>query len=158
MTVCCMYPTLVIWRWQFNHCKHECESAKDNGCCINVCTMKAVHFIETTEDGAIVNLQGIARSYMLSIGNASFWEPVINDSVEQCSSKYVEKNRQFKCEVIPNKLYKVIECSYRENYLNCPVFNLYRIPQCEHTMSYVRECMESDDSEVEDEDVDDENL
>lgn len=72
---CCIYPRLVIWKWQFNLCREKCnlpynftqEEYVEKGCCHLTCCMKYAKIIAENPliDG--VDSEGLKFSFLLSV-------------------------------------------------------------------------------------------
>lgn len=149
MSICCEYPSLVVWRWQANICIAECEKSgrgKDR-CCVTPCCFGIAGILNVikNEDGSVaqvdVDPRGLIYSYLLSVGNDTLWLPVVTNSVNRCYEQFSEQNNAYDCDVIPLNLFIVINCAYGENYLKCPRWNPYNIRECEFTYKYVEKCM-----------------
>ena len=87
-----------------------------------------------------INFRGLVYSFMLSIGNDSLWDPVVNNVVSRCYDQFGAVGTEFDCDVIPLSLYEVIRCSYNQNFLQCPTWNSHGIEECKYTYDYVSQC------------------
>lgn len=84
--------------------------------------------------------EGLVTSFVMSVGNNSKWANVVQDSVGRCYSQFSESD-EYDCNgQIPLLLYRIIDCSYVENYLRCPTWNPYDIMECNYTSQYVDQC------------------
>lgn len=152
-TVCCEYPVLVIWMWQYKICVKECK-AQDRAnerCCILPCCFRFLGVLnitkttdpETNEEKVTtdVDWNGLVYSFLLSVGNDTRWLPVVTDSTSRCYNDFSGSNDEIDCDVIPRSLYTVIDCAYVENYVKCPVFNPAGLKECSYTMQYAQKCL-----------------
>lgn len=139
---CCVYPLIVVWRWQYDRCTISCSSQFFSRCCVLVCCLNQMGALQGSNVPQRLNPAALVSSFMLSVQNNTACEPVVKTSVEQCSMKHPEKIEPVQCEVIPGAFYNVLECSYIENFKNCPVWNPLNLEQCNATMQYARECLQ----------------
>jgi hypothetical protein len=53
-------------------------------------------------------------------------------------------NTTLDCDAIPYHAYRVIDCVYARNYINCPEidWNTNKLDFCDGTENYVEECLE----------------
>lgn len=146
-----MYPTFVLWWWQYNTCNNNCKDVEDylaKICCQWRCYyVEAIHlFILTTnDDGSVaksdINTTSLIASFLLSVGNDTRWAPVVTNSVQRCyDDLYQSKEGKLFCDILPKTLYSVIDCTYNENFLKCPVWNPHNLIECEYTYKYVEKC------------------
>lgn len=147
-TICCQYPVLVVWNWLFRACYAECRHLGMGwimSCCVNICCYKSGGMLDVInfENGTVekVNIvpKGIANGLMLSIGNDSRWTSVIEISVERCYEQFFDPTPSRFC-AIPDSIFEVIDCTYTQNFMKCPIWNPHGIAECEYTMRYVTEC------------------
>lgn len=145
-TDCCKYPLLVIKRAPYNECVAQCKNFTFKHCCMSVCTFRKIGVLNevTNEDEAPppseVDWTSLVSSFMMSVKGDDQWLPVINASVYRCYTQFSESNMGMHCAVIPLNLYYVIDCSYDENFLKCPPWNLNNIKACADTWNYVKKC------------------
>lgn len=148
--ICCEYPTLVIWAWQYKACQDECKklSLGLRRCCIDICNQRTSKILNIFYDdkGTVANTsvshEGLYTGFMLSVGNDTRWTPIIKSSVDYCYEKYVNVKMGVMC-MIPQHLYRIIDCIYHEDFLNCPVWNAHRLKECEYTFQYIQKCGKS---------------
>lgn len=146
-TICCEYPILVIWTWQYRLCEAQCEKDGEKGknCCILPCCLNTLGVMNTmvNEDGKKqieVDWKGLVYSFLLSVGNDTQWTPIITETVQRCYSQFSETN-EFLCgDRIPSHLFLIIDCSYLEHYLKCAKWNPHDLKECEYTYKYVQKC------------------
>lgn len=147
-TACCLFPTLVFWRWQINQCKAQCKDAPEDEfhCCCVLCDKKLIGLVADDDEASDRYLHnpvdGIIYSFMLSIGNDSAWKPVVETAAKHCND-VVEKKAEYTNCNIPKHLYRIIDCVYSENYFNCPenVWNPDGLNlECQHAKDYIDQC------------------
>jgi hypothetical protein len=96
-TICCRYPTFVIWKWQYNECVDHCSTF--DLCCFAICTLQKLDVLEIEDDGdASISAQGLIVAFMLSVGNDTQWLPVITDSVHRCHDQFANGGGDYKCD------------------------------------------------------------
>lgn len=146
-TICCKYPGLVLWRYQYEECGVECAEAEknpdDRGCCMLVCCFKKIGVLKFPDDPkqpAKIDPEGFVYSFLLSVGNDTAWEPVIRKSTRRCYDDNNGVSTGDICNVPFIFLENIVTCAYKENFLRCPVFNPHRLPQCETSRQFVDEC------------------
>lgn len=137
----------MILDFQFNECLHLCKDYKDdeNNCCLRICSLKQIEVLLFSTDPNMkpqVNYEGLTYSFLLSIDNDTRWEPVIRASTSRCYYDQFGTTDGYQCDVIPNSLYNVIECSYKENFLKCPNYNPNEISECKETYEFLELCYE----------------
>lgn len=148
-TICCHYPLLVMWTYQYNECLAECNVTgwdTHGSCCLQPCCLRKIGLLNPVynEDGVLskseVDWLGLVYSFMLSVGNDTQWFPVVNGTSYRCYLSYSETQNGVDCGGIPLNLYDVIGCCYNENFLKCPPWNPHNIKQCDQTWQYVKKC------------------
>lgn len=147
-TICCQYPVLVVWTWQYKQCMSDCsiEPKKPTRCCMVPCCHRLNGILKDIqkEDGSIaqvdVDPNGLISSFLLSVGNDTKWRPVVTNAVTRCYEQNSENQNGYDCEVIPMNLYLIIDCSYNEQFLKCPNYNPHNIKECEYTHQYIDQC------------------
>lgn len=146
-TICCEYPQIVIWRWQFDQCCDQCAAQDKSGdrCCILSCCFGLMGMLQfsQSDDGnttATFMQEGMVYSFLLSVGNDTAWLPVITASTQRCTDQFGGNDEGFDCDVIPISLYTIMDCSYNQNYLKCPTWNSYNLAACDYTYQYVQKC------------------
>jgi hypothetical protein len=90
----------------------------------------------------ILDPQSLRDSFLFSVKNEPAWEPVITRSVQRCAYDLIGSSDEYQCEVVPMEFYSIIDCTYKENFLKCPVYNPFKLPECSATRRYVEECIE----------------
>jgi hypothetical protein len=108
-----------------------------------------------------MDYKGLIYSFMLSVGNDTIWKSVIENTAKSCFEQFDGANEGYECKgllgftvvkdyslisfipVIPLELYRIIDCSYTENYIRCPTLNTH--PDCVNTMNFVKKCLRGDD-------------
>lgn len=157
-TICCLYPSFVIVREDFEVCKTECnqkfeniEDSYDLYCCINLCALLRLNVMieDKKNPGRFqLNLEGFIKSFMMSIENNSKWLPTVTKSSKRCFDDFYEPHHEntqdIYCDGIPSSFYEIINCCYIENFLRSPVFNPKSLKECEFTLRYVDECLRSE--------------
>lgn len=144
-TVCCQYPSLVLWRWQLNQCIGECQNINqiDNSCCISVCNYRLLSVIPQPNNNAnnasFDPTEGLITAFMLSIGNTSEWTQTIRDSCTLCNNA-VGKQPEYDSCGIPIHLYSIVNCAYNEMFFNCPKWNPSNIQECDFTRQFIDTC------------------
>lgn len=132
-----------MWTWDYESCANTCaqQGQANERCCMQPCLYQRLGVLSS--QGYAINPQGLAYSFMLSVGNDSQWQQVVTDSCDQCVGGY---NPQVKppvdCEIIPIVLYHMINCAYNEIYVNCPPWNPESLNECNYTKDYVNSCFE----------------
>ena len=152
-TECWEYPQLVLWSWDADECDATCIAeghVTENGlaehCCALTCSYYKMGIISSSRNSQgdlepiVFHWQGFVSSFMLSVGNDSKWESVIHDSVQRCYFQYEFNTHGLYCNLIPLNLWEIFECSYRQNFLDCPVWNPKDLPECEFAKEYVSKC------------------
>lgn len=95
-----------------------------------------------TKNRAItVNIAGLVHSFMLSVDNDPLWLPIVTSTTRRCYDDYVNANDELYCGEIPKYLYDIVDCTYIENFLRCPLFNPKKLEQCRLTLEYVDKCL-----------------
>jgi hypothetical protein len=142
LTACCEYPGIVIWDWQYQYCQDYCDAhdTGDDRCCTLVCAMNTLGVLSSITEPSDVNCAGLVGSFLMSVGNDSQWLPVINASVTRCFSQMSGSNTGYDCTVVPNSLYAIADCSYKENYLKCPNWNPNKYEACTYSHDYIEKC------------------
>lgn len=88
-----------------------------------------------------INWRGLAKSFMLSVGNDSQWEEPVESSCEECLRRSLPiRPAATDCLEMPLQIYTVINCAYNEIYLKCPPWNPHDIKECEFTKQFIQEC------------------
>lgn len=147
-TVCCQYPVLVVWKWQYDECLKKCtqKGHSFNHCCVFPCCFNKLGVLKViyADDGNVtsvdVDWRGPVYSFMLSIGNDTRWEPLLNSVVGRCNEQFGGTDGSLHCGEIPNSLFDVIDCCYKQNFLQCPTWNPFLIPECQYTFDFVSKC------------------
>lgn len=78
---------------------------------------------------------------MTSVGNDPIWLPIVTLTTKRCYADFFDFSDEYYCDEIPKYLYDVVDCTYIENFLRCPLFNPKRLNQCLMTFQYVDECL-----------------
>lgn len=144
-TICCLYPTIVMWRWQLDECQRQCKDMDDDDmrCCILICNYRILDFLpkENSNEKNFTHdpTKGMISSFMLSVGNATNWAKAVNESCSYCN-EVIEKVEEFDSCGIPNHLYEIFDCAYNEIFYNCPPWNPHNITECEYTKQYIDLC------------------
>lgn len=139
---CCEYPLVVVWTWQYELCQESCSDDMLERCCVLTCCLNQVGILDTLDTPNInINKEALVESYMMSVSNNSVWQPVVEASVSICMERFAGESFDHECHVIPRTLYSVIDCTYIENFMGCPLWNPDNDDQCEFTSQYVQECM-----------------
>lgn len=143
-TVCCKYPTMVLWRWKYSACVDECQKKQANDdCCLMVCNYRSFGAIpqanETTNNATHDSTSALAYSFLLSVGNDTQWTGVVDESLSYCSS-IVIKQALFDTCGFPFHLFEIIDCSYNEIYFRCPFWNPFNLKACDYTREYIDLC------------------
>jgi hypothetical protein len=86
-----------------------------------------------------VDPQGLVYSFLLSVGNDTSWEPIVKSSTQRCYDDNYGSVEGYQCDVIPLSLFEIINCCLKENYLKCPVYNPYRLSECQATRQFIEE-------------------
>lgn len=134
-TICCKYPTLVMFRWQFLQCLKLCPD--EDECCIKTCNFRSLDFIPNFVNAENHNpCNGLSYSFLLSVGNNSEWVEPISESCKFCFDEVARDSSQVDECNIPYHLYDIINCVYSENYFRCPNFNPFFVKECELTREY----------------------
>lgn len=147
-SICCEYPILVIWTYQYLECEEVCTDNEDFDCCLLGCCFNKLGVTLLTKDekgnvlGVDVDWHGLVYSFLLSVGNDTKWEPVLMDSVARCNEQFGGTANGYECSVIPLSLYDVIGCSYIQNYLKCANWNPYEMPECKYTYEFASTCID----------------
>ena len=154
LSICCEYPKVVMWNWQWDECEASCkakghinEKGEGEHCCMMTCTFNVMGLFSMGRNdfGQVVpgdvHWQGFVFAFMLSIDNDTRWETVINENVKQCDQQFGDTYDDFYCDYIPLSLWKVSECSYKQNYLKCPYWNPRNLPECRYAYEFVSECV-----------------
>lgn len=141
-TICCEYPTIVMWRFQQVRCQEECQKATTiDNCCASLCNYRTIGFIpKTSQSSTFDPTKGLTYSFALSIGNSSNWMDIIETACTNCYEN-TEKTDDFDSCGIPLSLFTVIDCAYSEMFIKCAEFNPHRIEECALTKEYVRDCL-----------------
>lgn len=146
-TICCQYPLFVAWRWNNDVCTSNCSSGDDFDCCMFTCNLRSLGILtdlvlDTGNETVGVNWQRLADSFLLSVGNKTIWREVIYLSIERCYEQYVDdSSMEYECgDQVPSYLYDIIDCSYIENFLKCPLWNRRKVKECVYTSQYVESC------------------
>lgn len=89
-----------------------------------------------------VDWKGLVYSFLLSVGNDTQWEPVLNLVCERCYQQFSGNPREdeYYCEEIPISLFTVIDCSYVQNFVMCPTYNPHNAKECDYSMQYIKKC------------------
>lgn len=142
-TICCEYPILVMWRWQYNYCQELCNYDAYN-CCSYECSYRLLGVLVETvnEDGTFqidVDWLGLVYSFLNSVGNDTLWTPVVHEAVKRCHDQF-SNTGEYYCYKVPYYLFTIMDCAYIENYLRCAKWNPYGIKECDITYQYVKKC------------------
>lgn len=116
-----------IWKYAFYHRLQE-----DGTLVITSTIDPATKEMKNTSE---IHSDKITAAFLLDVNNDTRWQPVVNRSVERCYNDFVGHTDTYQCEVIPRSLYDIADCTYAQNFLQCPVFN-YSIPDCEYIMLF----------------------
>lgn len=154
-TACCKYTALVAWDWTWDYCAEgDCKIVMDSGgdtmaCCMLTCILVVSEIIEITSDpvGAKLLPTGLVLSFMMSVGNDSSWSPIVNQSISRCFSQFegggYSEDTPLDCPTVPSNFFPVIDCTYLQNYLKCPVWNPHGLEACQYSHQYVDQCFET---------------
>lgn len=147
-TACCQYPVLVVWTWQHTDCIVKCKGADTDGCCAFSCCLYKLGILYPAIDrqgnviGVNIEKRNLVYSFMLSIGNDTRWEPYMNTVASKCINENGATDVGYECGgIIPMSFYKVVNCVYKENFLNCPTWNPSGLIDCQYTREYVEKCV-----------------
>lgn len=143
-TICCEYPTLVMWATDLNICEEQCasEGEPNDNCCILACCFIKIGALRQSEGGPIeVDPNGLIYSFLLSVGNDTQWLPVITESTQRCYDDIPNTYENDCSNRMPKQLYSIIDCCYKENFLKCAKWNPFDIKECEYTTEYVSICL-----------------
>lgn len=72
---CCLYPLLVIWRWQFDLCVAKCNddlssyTSSSYRCCVLPCCFTYLKVIDAHPEINGIMREGVKYSFMLSVAN-----------------------------------------------------------------------------------------
>lgn len=143
-SICCKNPEIVMYQEQLDQCRESCNNTgkADDLCCLQTCSFEKIGVIEMTSPGqnAKIIAQGIKNSFLNSVSNITMWQPIVNQAVDRCYKDYLKSTGGIICDCIPNYLFDILDCSYRENFLRCPEYNPFKLDECELTLSFVQEC------------------
>lgn len=145
VTACCRYPRLVIWTWNYKRCFKDCLKAaiSEQMCCIEACCYRKLGIVSDDWNSSTdINITGLIYSFMLSIGNDSQWKPLITRSVVACNEQhFLTKGSQLRCGILPERMYDVITCVYKQCFVKCPTWNPRALENCHRTYQYVNKCL-----------------
>lgn len=150
-TVCCRFPTFVVWLWELTRCKTEAVAIgkKENACVVNACLYRTRGIVsyEKNQDGSIakmhINWKKIIPSFMISIRNDTKWRSVVTTSAKDCYDYMSDDGSISACGLYPLWYLDIIDCMYEENFINCPRWNPHLLKECEYSREYVENCMEN---------------
>jgi hypothetical protein len=145
LKLCCKYPELVMPLEIDEQCQAECKIkfSEFTNCCYLVCVLREVGFLRFSTDPnmmPIPDVQGVIKSYMYSVEDDPTWEPVIKSSASRCFEDSHGIDNEYDCSVVPKSLQYMVQCSFIENFLKCPVWNPKKINECAAAYKYVSEC------------------
>ena len=142
---CCDYPYLNSL--SEDSCWDKCETADDYVCCFELCYMISSKFIVATTDAqgnfssSDYDWLPIYNSFMSSVPNASeIWQPVISNVVQRCYDQFAGSGSGYRCEIIPLSFDEVVHCTYKQVFLQCPVWNQNGLNNCSNNYEWVVKC------------------
>lgn len=146
LSYCCSLPRLSVSSDVYFECQKYCDSLQkyDDKCCMMSCCFRRTGIIVNK----IFNVESLRQSMIYFVFGDTVWGDVINDSVDFCYNRAVSENifmnNKLDCDAIPYHAYRVIDCVYARNYMNCPVidWNLNELNFCDGTENYVEKCLE----------------
>jgi hypothetical protein len=137
---------LVIMEYQVKSCQNDCPGSRIyDHCCLKICVYTQSGILKFSTDPNVapeLESNGFVASFMLSVDNDTAWEPIVKASTSRCFDDNIGTNDGFECEIIPKSLKRVIECTYKENFLKCPNYNPSHISECKETYEYWEMCLE----------------
>lgn len=152
-SACCEFPKLVIQEWDYKVCYDKCSAIGKlyDTCCVYTCCLELLGVInytavidETTNEIVKKNIdvdwQGLVYSFLLSVENNTQWLPVVTQSTYECYVQFGGSDEGIDCDFIPKSLESVINCANKFNYIRCPPWNPFRIPECKYTMEFAQHC------------------
>lgn len=143
MEKCCEIPTLMVDGITTDECEQDCNG--NNGtCCTLVCLLKKMNVLRFSTDPNLppeIESAGLIESFLLSVKDSDLWRPVVTSSTNRCYNDNIGNfHGYYYCKIIPNSLFSVIGCCYKENYLKCPTWNPGNDDRCDATRQFVEEC------------------
>lgn len=152
-SVCCERPSLTMQNSDWDQCNAACEAKAltnnndtDDNCCMVVCSLLKTGIVslkitdESKDASVTLHQEAIVFAFMFS-NNDTWWEPVIKESVDQCHRQFNDTEINLVCGgVIPLNFWDIIDCSRRQNFLNCPIWNTDNVTECEHTREFAQKC------------------
>lgn len=148
-SACCTFPSLEIFNGPYRECENNCTAkyGEEAPCCPFACCLTALGVITTVNDengnflSADINVAGIIKSFLSSVDNDLSWEPVLSDSVTRCNDQYGAPGDGYDCGNTPKNFYKVVDCSYVQNFMTCPDWNPSGLEGCQYRMEFYSKCI-----------------
>lgn len=152
---CCKNPELFLWSNTFEECTKICGGDERNdmsskneteeyGCCRLVCILTKMEFLRFSTDPNVmpqVEVKGVIAVYMQSVDNDPIWLPIVKTATERCFDDiYGLLGQGYYCNVIPNSLKVLTDCTYNEYFMKCPYWNPKQLSRCELALEYQKEC------------------
>lgn len=122
-------------------CQDYCKTLNliNDRCCIQPCIYQSLNILNN--QSLSINAEGLATTFMLSVGNDSDWKGVVTESCDDCVQQASPILNVTDCNVIPLQFYSVVNCAYNEIYKQCPSWNPSSVQECEYTKEYVQSCV-----------------
>ena len=145
---CCKYPRFRIPNEEYESCdqKYPYDYDQENfdDCPFYVCVYGPYAIITRDANGNITssepNLVGILNRFMSSVVNdSSLWEPVMKNVVTRCNDQFGGISSTSDCG-IPNNMWDVVHCTYKQEILQCPDWNYQRLPNCSYNYEWIAKC------------------
>ena len=145
---CCHYPNFEISNEEWEECEEKHPKDYDQEdfdiCPFEMCVYSSYAIITRDANGNITSTEpdsiAILKSFMSSVVNdSSLWEPVMKNVVTRCNDQFGGPLGRSSCG-IPDNLFEVIHCTYKQEILQCPDWNYKRLPNCSYNYEWVSKC------------------
>lgn len=146
LSYCCSFPRLSVPTEVYFDCQNYCDKLQkwDDKCCMMSCCFNRTGIIVDK----IFNVEYLRQSLTYFVFGDLVWSEIINESIDFCYNRAVSqnymKNNTLDCNAIPHHAYRIIDCVYARNYINCPEidWNINDLDFCDGTEKYVETCLE----------------
>ena len=148
---CCQYPTFQIPSELFGQCNEQYPVPMDDYdqgyydiCPFYVCVYGPYSIITRDANGNITSSEpdpvAILNAFLSSVVNdSSLWEPVMKNVVTRCNDQFGGVSIHAQCG-LPNNMWDVVQCTYKQEMLQCPDWNYQRLPNCSYNYEWISKC------------------
>lgn len=112
--------------------------------CLSLPSRKVLSYVNKTDKSPAkikIAWKGLVVSFMMSVHNNTDWYPIVSAAVQKCYDHHVNDKLGTNCGLVPLALLAIIDCSYKQIFLNCVKWNPHNLIECSYSKEYVEQCM-----------------